>query len=350
MLTEGRPNRAWGFSLVSLLALSAIGELLLGRVALHRLLLLRSDPPAGIEGGRLPAIISALDWLGQLFRNFTAVLALLVAVAGSWVIVCGRQGYSRVWRLALAVASGTFLALVAADLIGPLRGRPALWLGPAAALTVLTLLGSSLTDTRISRRQRLGLMIVAGPVLLQLGVAAVVALSTVGAPLAALAFWTAGLPIVVATALVVAQALAVLPLFAWRPRRARGLVPGAVSLALLPALVLMVLLFQRFGLVAQAAYEGLGIVLPLGEGGNPRLLTLYACAAWLLLVGFASLLRDGPGGRATAAGLALVLVAGARWHGPLPALLGIVGLLQLAACGRRGNEVPAGAAAPPAEP
>ncbi|MBK6847371.1 MAG: hypothetical protein IPG96_07455 [Proteobacteria bacterium] len=338
MSTDPRPRQPQGLSLVAVLALGALGELVLRRVALHRLVLLRSDPLADLGGGSLSTVVAALDWLGLLLGYFTATLALIVAAAGLWSVVCGRRGHSRVVRLAVALAAGVLLPLVAAGLVGPLHGRLPLLLAPAAALTLLGLLSGGLADTRIAWRQRLGLAIVAAPACLQAGLAAV-------EPWAALRPWVGGvaaavarLPGGLATTLAVAQALAVLPLFAWRPGRGRGLSPGAGMLALVPALTLTVLLFHRFGLVAQAAYEGLGIVLPLGETQNTRLLTLYALAGWGSLAGFTSLLREGPLGRGMAAGLVLVLAAGARWVGPLPVLLAIVGLLQLAACapGRSG--------------
>ncbi|MBK8481957.1 MAG: hypothetical protein IPL40_12405 [Proteobacteria bacterium] len=316
--------------MVALLAFSALGDLLLRRVALQRLLLLRSDPDGVLDGGHFPPTLAVLDWCGLLFGYFTATLAILVAAAGLWAVICGRHGHARGARLLLAGTAGLLLPLALVGLVEPLRGRLSSLVAPAAALTALVLVGSALVNARIAWRQRIGLVVVAAPLIFQSALAAIEPLTAPRPLLDALAKAAARAPGGLATMLVVAQALAVLPLFAWRSGRGHGLARQASTLALVPVLTLLLLLLGRYGLVAQAAYQGLGVVLPLGGAQPARV--LYGLVGALSLLGFASLLREGPQGRALAAGLALVLAAGVRWVGPIPVLCALVGLLEVTAC------------------
>jgi hypothetical protein len=300
-----RPRRAQP-SLVALLLTLVALELLVRRI-LGPLLHIDLLAPAGRAR-------DFADVAGFFFYQAATVLGILLATLGLGRLLIFPSYIPRGAKVGVAVLTVAYVPLLILGTWRPLPGPLEAYLQASFTVLVLLLVLAGLLAPGRHGRARLGLVVVAVPLVLRLAATLGLRLtqSTAGTP--ALLFWIGEVCAVAAGGLM-------LPCFA-PPRLRLGAAP---VIALVAAVAAGVVAIENWEMAARVAAYGFGLQLPASKVG----VALYALALGVWLLTTLSLIGRPGTLRLRGIGLGLVGLSGFQLEQPFQLAATLVGVLCL---------------------
>ncbi len=299
------------FPLVLLLAISALVELLLNRVATRL---------AGPPQSELSALLFGSG--APFTQHFTGLLGFGVFSWGATIFLRDRNLLRLPDRMVFTFLAALFLPLAGMGLVVPLPKSVAPHLATAFGLLVLGLTVGFLRRPA-ALRAKLGVICLVGPLLLHCYWTLTQQLPAL-APSGRLGELPAQL-FEIAENMVVVGAFASFLFFAPFPRRSSLFSPIPVTAAALVTAAVALLIRYHYPEAVQAAYHGLGLNVP-----PPSLhVLMHLSALFFFVLTIATLaLRKGPE-RETALGLLLLGTSGFQLQAPYQLLLTLTGLMTV---------------------